>query len=136
MRGKFSSLLLFIEAWICIAFARGMLIFMPFRKIAPLLGKNVADDTTTYVKATPRPQRIKAAIRRAAACSPWRAKCFEQALAGKIMLSYRNMPGIVFFGINKVGDDLQAHAWLESEGVIITGAAEANQFIIIARFKS
>ncbi|SHN28898.1 lasso peptide biosynthesis B2 protein [Chitinophaga sp. CF418] len=136
MRRKFSALLLFIEAWICIAIARCMLIFMPFRKIAPLLGKSVTDGSTADVRTTPRPERIRAAIRRAAACSPWRARCFEQALAGKIMLTYRKMSGIVFFGINKVGDDLQAHAWLESEGVIITGAKEADQFIVIARFKS
>ncbi|UPK72690.1 lasso peptide biosynthesis B2 protein [Chitinophaga filiformis] len=136
MRKKISSLLLFAEAWICIAIARCMLVFMPFRKIAPLLGKSVTAASTSHIRTTRRPKRIKAAIRRAAACSPWRAKCFEQALAGKIMLSYRRMPGIVFFGINKVGDDLQAHAWLESEGVIITGGKEADQFTIIARFKS
>ena len=128
--------MLFVQAWICIAIARCMLIFMPFRKIAPLLGKSVTAGDTANTRTSLRPERIRAAIRRAAAWSPWRAKCFEQALAGKIMLTYRNMTGIVFFGINKVGDDLQAHAWLESEGVIITGGKEAGQFIVIARFKS
>ena len=136
MKRKISALLLFIQAWICIAVARCMLVFMPFRKIAPLLGKSVDEADTFKIRPSSRPERIRAAIRRAAACSPWRAKCFEQALAGKIMLTYRHMSGIVFFGINKVGDDLQAHAWLESEGVIITGGKEADQFIVIARFKS
>jgi hypothetical protein len=136
MKKKISALMLFIQAWICIAIARCMLIFMPFRKIAPLLGKSVTASDTVNTKTSLRPERISAAIRRAAAWSPWRAKCFEQALAGKIMLTCRNMSGIVFFGINKVGGDLQAHAWLESEGVVITGGKEASQFIVIARFKS
>jgi hypothetical protein len=136
MKRKISALLLFVQAWICIAIARCMLVFMPFRKIAPLLGKSVDAVDPSCARPSLRPERIRAAIRRAAACSPWRAKCFEQALAGKIMLTYKRMSGIVFFGINKVGDDLQAHAWLESEGVIITGATEADQFIVIARFKS
>lgn len=136
MKRKISALLLFIQAWICLAIARVMLIFVPFRKIAPLLGKSVTNGHTISTKTSLRPQRIRSAIRRAAAWSPWRTKCFEQALAGKLMLSCRNMSGIVFFGINKVGDDLQAHAWLESEGVVITGGKEADQFIVIARFKS
>lgn len=133
---KVSAILLFVQAWICIAIARCMLVFMPFRKIAPLLGKSVDDDYTRGARASHRLKRIRTAITRAAAWSPWRAKCFEQALAGKIMLTCRNMSCIVFFGINKVGDELQAHAWLESDGVIITGGKEADQFVIIARFKS
>ncbi|SDF67695.1 lasso peptide biosynthesis B2 protein [Chitinophaga filiformis] len=136
MKRKISALLLFIQAWVCIAIARCMLVFMPFRKIAPLLGKSVAAVDPFSTRRSSRPERIRAAIRRAAACSPWRAKCFEQALAGKMMLTYKHMSGIVFFGINKVGDDLKAHAWLESEGVIITGGREADQFIVIARFQS
>ncbi|PWV56601.1 lasso peptide biosynthesis B2 protein [Chitinophaga sp. S165] len=136
MKRNVSAILLFVQAWICIAIARCMLVFMPFRKIAPLLGKSVDDDNTSGTPTSLRPKRIRTAIKRAAAWSPWRAKCFEQALAGKIMLSCRNMSGIVFFGINKVGDELQAHAWLESEGVIVTGGKEAAQFIVIARFKS
>lgn len=135
MKRKLSALLLFLQAWICIAIARCMLVFIPFRKIAALLGKNVPENITSNSR-TLRPERIRAAIRRAAACSPWRARCFEQALAGKIMLRSRRMSGIVFFGISKVGGDLQAHAWLESEGVIITGGKEASQYTIIARFKS
>lgn len=136
MTKKVSATLLFIQAWICIAIARCMLVFMPFRKIAPLLGKSVPDENTRGMRTSRRPERIRAAIRRAAKWSPWRAKCFEQALAGKIMLTCRRMSCIVFFGINKVGDELQAHAWLESEGVIITGGKEAGQFVVIARFKS
>jgi hypothetical protein len=129
-------MMLFAEAWVCLGSARLMLICLPFRKIAPLLGKNVADSNRHDIPPSARPGRIRAAISRAAACAPWRTKCFEQALAGKLMLSYRKMPGIVFFGINKQGEVLNAHAWLESDGVIITGGKQVDQYTIIARFKS
>ncbi|MBW8687419.1 lasso peptide biosynthesis B2 protein [Chitinophaga rhizophila] len=127
---------LFAEAWCCLGVARVMLICMPFRKIAPFLGENISSSPPAPLRTTARSQRIRAAISRAAACAPWRTRCFEQALAGKFMLRYRRMSGIVFFGVNKTGDAIKAHAWLESEGIIITGGNGTEQYKVIARFKN
>ncbi|WP_186774564.1 lasso peptide biosynthesis B2 protein [Chitinophaga pinensis] len=135
MKRIFKASFLFAEAWIYLGIARVMLVFMPFRKIAPLLGEKIYTDSTSFPSSI-RPQRIRAAISRAASCAPWRTKCFEQALAGKLMLRYRRMSGVIFFGVNKSGAQLNAHAWLESEGVIITGAKGIEQFTVIARFKN
>lgn len=131
----FKASFLFAEAWVYLGIARVMLVFMPFRKIAPMLGESIYADTASLPSSL-RPHRIRAAISRAASCAPWRTKCFEQALAGKLMLRYRRMSGVIFFGVNKAGAELKAHAWLESEGVIITGAKGIEQYTVIARFKN
>jgi hypothetical protein len=135
MKRIFKASFLFAEAWVYLGVARAMLLFMPFRKIAPMLGESIYTDTASLPSSL-RPQRIRAAITRAASCAPWRTKCFEQALAGKLMLRYRRMSGVIFFGVNKTGTALKAHAWLESEGVIITGAKGIEQYTVIARFKN
>ncbi|QHS58128.1 lasso peptide biosynthesis B2 protein [Chitinophaga agri] len=136
MKKVFTATLLFTEAWCWLGVARLLLVFMPFRKIVPLLGDSIPADPTAPVTKTIRPQRIRAAIRRAAACAPWRTKCFEQALAGKLMLRYRKLPGVVFFGVNKNGNKMNAHAWLECNGIIVTGHTGIDEYTVIARFKS
>jgi len=136
MKRTINALLLFAEAWCYLGVARLVITMVPFRKIVRILGRSLdADDEATYITSV-RPQRIRAAIRRASSFAPWRTKCFEQALAGKFMLSYRRMPSSVFFGVNKKEGGLNAHAWLESEGIIITGEKQLDQFNVIARFKS
>lgn len=136
MKRTVNAFLLFIEAWFYLGVARLVIIFVPFRKIVRMLGRNLnADDNATYTTSV-RPQRIRAAIRRASSFAPWRTRCFEQALAGKFMLYHRKMSSCVFFGVNKKEGDLNAHAWLESEGIIITGEQHIDQYNVIARFKS
>jgi hypothetical protein len=136
MKRIITASLLFAEAWCWLGVARLLLLIRPFRKIASLLGQNVTADPLASNNATLRPYRLRIAISRAAACAPWRTKCFEQALAGKLMLRCRKMSGVVFFGINKTPDGMHAHAWLECDGVIITGNNGIEQYTVIARFKS
>ncbi|SFD79677.1 Transglutaminase-like superfamily protein [Chitinophaga sp. CF118] len=135
------SLLFFAEAWLLLAAARLILIFVPFRRIAPLLGKNIIGQlpllqiiTTVQVQ-----QNVRIAISRACTRSPWRTKCFEQALAAKIMLRNRSTVSIIYFGVHIKNDDantMLAHAWLESGGIRVTGGKNIYPFSVIAGFKS
>lgn len=139
MRNKISirSLLLFAEAWLLLAVSRLILIFIPFRKITPVLGKNITKQLPlASTKSTQHlQQNISLAIRRASKRSPWRTACFEQALAAKIMLRSRKTVSIIYFGIRKENRIL-AHAWLESGGITVTGGRNLYDFSIIAVFKS
>lgn len=132
---------MFTEAWLWLALARTMLLLLPFRKLAPILGKK----TLPSVENDHLPQpyndkllRIGRAILRAGHRSPWRTECFEQALAGKFMLKVRRMKSIVFFGVskNKHRGNFHAHAWLKCGNHIVTGNKHLEQFTVIACFKS
>jgi hypothetical protein len=136
-----SHLLFFTEAWLLLAVARLILIFIPFRKITPVLGKNITAELPLPPAKSPQQlqQNISIAIRRACKCSPWRTACFEQALAAKIMLRNRKTVSIVYFGVRKKKkrtNMLLAHAWLESGGMTVTGGINSCRFSVIAVFKS
>ena len=57
---------------------------------------------------------------------PWKSKCFERALATKIMLRFRNMNIKLYLGVKKEGNGFAAHAWLEHE--------KAENYVALAYF--
>jgi len=130
---------LFAEAWICLAVARLLLIFLPFKKLAPLLGKTVTPDSTNdYTSVKPAfLQQISIAISRGCHYAFWRTKCFEQALAAKMMLKRRGIISLLLFGVYKNPDTLKlnAHAWVICNGMIITGGKNLEIFTVVSRFE-
>ena len=136
-RHNLTEYTMFAEAWFALATARCMLVFMPFRKLMPLLSK----------KQPHRPAAVNnnllinlsIAVARAGKRSPWRTQCFEQALAAKLMLRRRHLPSIIYFGIKKsepsIGK-LRAHAWLDCNGLRITGGNQISHFTVLGCFES
>jgi hypothetical protein len=61
------------------------------------------------------------AIRRVSRFVP-RATCLTQAVAGRLMLARRGHTSRVNIGVARAaGGGLRAHAWLESDGVVVIG---------------
>lgn len=132
--------LIILEAWCLLAFARILLLLLPFRKLAPLLGKKSSPEKEQPYHSShhTRLSHISSAILSAAAYSPWRTQCFEQALAARLMLRFRGLATTVFFGVSKSKKkgNFNAHAWLQCDGLTITGGKQVEQFTVIACFKS
>jgi len=129
---------LFAEAWCFLAMARCMLVFLPFKKVVPFLCKVTTATVTNIENDNAIFTRISLAISRGSYYSPWRAKCLEQALAAKMMLKRRGYSNTIYFGIHKseTSQKIKAHAWLETNGVIITGGNNLEQYTVISSFKS
>jgi len=125
--------ILFVEAWCLLAFARLMIYFSPFKKIVTLLENNPQIEKTNKKVSPMILNEISISINRACRRSFWRTKCFEQALAGKIMLKFRRINSSVYFGVADNGT-FMAHAWLECEGQMITGDKGIDKFTIINKF--
>jgi hypothetical protein len=111
---------------------------LPFRRIAKLL-KLRQGESPAASEAAPsqRVERIGWAVRGAAAHVWWKSACFDQALAGAIMLQHRGIAGTVYLGVAKNVDpstEVAAHAWLRSGEAILTGAAGHERFNVIAAF--
>ncbi len=128
---------LFCEAWALIGLSRLILVFMPFRKILPLLGTPV----TLHEKIDENKHEflyIRSAIARASKYSFWRTKCFEQALCAKLMLKLRRKKSTIYFGVKKdePGKELLAHAWIICNNEIITGGKQTGQFKVLTAFFS
>lgn len=131
---------LFLEAWIFLCLARVILIFVPFKKVVKLLGNNanLENETMTLPKNTSNQIKIQLSISRGCKYSFWRTMCFEQALAAKMMLKRRNIYSRIYFGVKKSNlesNKMQAHAWLDSEGVTLTGNQGKESFTIVGIFE-
>lgn len=135
--------LLFIEAWVLLAFSRTLILFRPFRSFTPILGKTIDEEAAnSYLEedSTDKEllQLIQCSIWRAGRRSPWRTMCFEMALTARIMLLIRNKKSVIFFGVNRLNNDektIKAHAWLVSSGFTVTGGKNNLDYSIVGRFE-
>lgn len=127
---------LILEAIAYLALARLVLLILPFRKVADVLGDLVAPDDPRVLAAvtatTPGSAGVAAEIGRTleavAKWVPFRAVCLQQALAGHAMLRRRRIPSVLHLGSGR--DETRkfiAHAWLQAAGLPVTGYPPAPQ---------
>lgn len=126
--------LLFVEAWFLLHFAKLVILFMPFKKIASRMGQLHAE-STIEVSLTAWPIRIEYAIRRASSFTLHHSKCYDQALTAKALLRQSGIPATIYFGLSKEPENnLSAHAWVRCGNKIVTGKAGMERFTVIACF--
>ena len=125
---------LFVEAAIFVTLAGLALCIVPFRRLAPYLGRHMQGSTEKAQRADGLRLEVHRAVGRAARYLPWPAKCFSQAIAGKLMLRRRGVASTLCLGVKKGGEELEAHAWLRAGGFVVTGARGMAGFTIVATF--
>jgi hypothetical protein len=138
--------MLLLEASILLGLARLALIAVPFRVIARRTGAFAPPNdpaVRNVLGAEPNPdeqalaQEIGWAVTRAARYMPFKAVCLPQALAARQMLRRRGVASVLHFGANMKKDAerrLDAHAWLDTAGVEVTGYPVARDFTEIGCF--
>lgn len=125
---------LLCESVVELARARRLLATTPFRKIASQLGER-DKSRICHDRPSSTPERVKRAIEIAVRNVPWKAECLVQAIAASRMLRRRKMAGTVYFGLAKNRQQgFEAHAWLQSGKVIVTGAFGHESFSIVETF--
>lgn len=75
---------------------------------------------------------LRAAVRAWCRRVPWRALCFESALALRTMLRRRGVDAILHYGMARE-DGLRAHVWLSVGGETVIGG-EAEGYKEVAQF--
>jgi hypothetical protein len=136
---------LVMEAALCLALARLILLTVPFRHVSPHLGELVAPDDPRVaacrqpadVHQTKTAECIRRAVASAARHVPFEAVCLPQAMAAQTMLHRRGIAGTLHLGAAM--DDsktLDAHAWLDAAGVPVTGYPYSATLSEIACFVS
>ena len=128
--------LLLLEASAWMAAARLAILALPFRWVAPLLGRPRASSPCTV---TPRERdalaRVKWAVFNAHARVPWECKCLVRAIAAKRMLAMRRVRSTLYLGAKR--DDpvtLSAHAWVRVGDVVLFGRRMHGQFSGVSTF--
>jgi len=125
----------FLEALFYSAKSRFMVKFVPFRKIAPILGKEQEDISVNEDNYTAEIKRISKAVKTVSRNTPWESKCLVQALTAKYMLKKRGIKSTVYFGVAKDEEkDIKAHAWIKSNDIILTGKTGMDNYNVISIF--
>lgn len=118
---------LLVEAAVAVVTIRIALWLVEFGRLRAALEK------MARVVAVPAPalasvERITWAVRVVSARVP-RATCLTQALATRLMLERRRIPATLRIGVARTAERcVEAHAWLECEGHIVIGEAEAGRY--------
>ncbi|HEY5078721.1 MAG TPA: lasso peptide biosynthesis B2 protein [Opitutaceae bacterium] len=136
LRRNASDRLLLLEAlgWLC--WARLLLVSVPFRWIAPRLGRHM-EETSGALAEPGRPvaDRVSWAVEAVARQAPRAFVCLPQAMAAKWMLRRRRIACTIYLGLRR-GEEagLTAHAWVRAGNKILTGRQEAVGHQVIASF--
>ena len=71
-------------------------------------------------------------IQYASSCTLWESTCLLQSLVAKKMLQKRGISGVFYVGVKKENMQIKAHAWTESNAVVITGGRGYEYFTILS----
>lgn len=125
-------------AWMLLGFSRALIVVIPFRHIAPVLGR-CSSELSGVQHITP-PQQAQALaigriIKRAARHPPWHANCFAQAITARILLGAKRIPHTLHFGVARdEGGRLEAHAWVCAGENYVTGGEVCARFTVVRSF--
>lgn len=127
---------LFLEACGWLVLARLAILLLPFKRIAPLLGRPMVESPLEdHAIDTVLLEAISWAAQTAGNHMPWGNKCLAQAMAGKAMLRRRGMRSTLYLGVARDGMQLmKAHAWLRCGGKILSGHRKMSGFTVVASF--
>ena len=80
-------------------------------------------------------ERVSWAVQTMSRCTPWKSNCLAQAIAAKRMLQQLEISSTLYLGVVRKGiGGLEAHAWLRSGTVVVTGAQEMGRFTVVSTF--
>ncbi len=127
---------LFMEAFCLTGVVRLTILLLPFRWLAPFLGKHMMESPTKEgVVKLAAAQRIGRVVETVSRYTPWESKCLVQAIVGKIMLRQRGINNTLYLGVGRnEGKSLVAHAWLRCGERIITGGRGRERFAMVGKF--
>jgi hypothetical protein len=128
---KFLSLsvrekILLIEAITLVSAVRVGLTLLPFSTLRRLLSKGTKKHIDQDRKGRTSIDQVAWSVGAVSHCVP-KATCLVQALTIQVLLLREGYPASLQIGVNKGdGGELQAHAWVESDGIILNGGSEIS----------
>ncbi len=153
----FRQFSLYEKLWILLLYPlsgaiRAAMILMPFRYIAPLLGRyyqNIELSTIASTAQQQRAWRIGMVINVVSKYTLWESRCLVKATMASILLNYYNIPYCLYLGVfretervdasNRINFNisppcLQAHAWVKVGQWVITGRHSHRKFTVAATY--
>lgn len=122
------------EAVIGSGWYRFVMLHRPFGKIAAHLGQSgLETDDHNPDRQTVR--QIAWAVAAVCKRTPWQSKCLVQALTARKMLTRRGISCTLYMGARRNDQgEMQAHAWLRSGTVYVTGGDGKEEYAVTSVF--
>lgn len=126
---------LLMESYLYLGWAR-ILKALPFSRIAPSLGDQMAETTFTLNSSNKLAlSHISQAIHIMSRYTFWESKCLVRAIAAMKMLEKRHIDSTLYLGTAKdETGQLIAHAWLRSGPIYVTGSEGMEKFTVVRKF--
>lgn len=124
--------LLLAEAVLALGLSSAMIRALPFRRVvafakAPLRQRPGSPGVDVA--------RMRWAVEASARRAPWRAVCFQRALALHMLLRRRGVASGLHYGISRPADGaLAAHVWLSVDGTTVIGGEAEPHHVPVATF--
>lgn len=113
---------LFLQAYILILMIRLGLYILPFQRLQSLILKAEGLKFVSMMVPDATVRAIALSVERSAKYSIGNPLCLAKALATVVLMSIYGFPYQINIGVAKgKSDNLEAHAWVESEGRVIVG---------------
>jgi len=101
---------------------------LPFQTLSRLLGYLIRPSKTRHLGSIPSQDSIAWAVT-AASRYVFKTTCLTQALTLQILLQKEGYDATLRIGIARNEGQFQAHAWIESQGDVLTGESERERYI-------
>jgi hypothetical protein len=139
LRMPFGEKILMFVAWILLGLVAAVLGRLPFRRLAPLLGKPIGPIGCIPLASEQQSQRarlVRRAVFRAARLAPFRSDCLPQAFVAAVLCRLLGVPATTHLGV-KLGDGpeaMAAHAWVCSGQEWVTGGRSFGTYTPVSCF--
>ncbi len=125
---------LLLEAFVRLGLVRAAIVAVPCRLVLARVGAPQTETThEDDPAAVETARRVAWALGAASRRAPWRCKCLEQAIAGKMILRSRGIATTLYLGVAR-REALEAHAWLRCGSVLVSGDVGVSKFSVVSTF--
>ncbi len=124
----------FLEAWVLLHLMKGVILFVPFKKIASKIG-TIQKESDHQIVESKELDMVWRSIHRANRFTIHKSVCYDQALTAKLMLKRRGIVSTLYFGLSKdEKEQMIAHSWVRCGNKIVTGKSGMERFTVVASF--
>ena len=134
--------LLILHAWWLLGYIRAATLSIPFKHLTASLQhhRQKVSPVSLDSKELEQAARIGKLVSTASKYTPWHTPCLTQVLVVQRLLCRRGIPGQFYLGVRKGGaktgesDDLEAHAWLQCDNLIVSGGVGCQDFAVLSTY--